>query len=984
MFNTDPTPRVFAQAPGVDFPRAVVDGLFARLQGQPPEAMARVTLIVNTARMRRRIIELFDQGQPTFLPKILLVTDLDQLAPFVDVPKGVSSLRRRLELSELVAQLLDRQPDLAPRHAIYALADSLANLLGEMQSEDVAPGALDTLDVENHSGYWQRNRAFLSLVEDFFGEGSSEPPDSEGRQRIILAALEALWTVAPPADPIIIAGSTGSRGVTFDLMKIVSNLPQGAIILPGFDADMPTHVWNNMGGNLTAEDHPQYRFRKLMTGLDIGPGDIRDWHATPAPVPRRNALVSLALRPAPVTDQWHEEGPSFQGVDTACEQVTLIEAPSPRKEALAIALVLREAAETGRDAALISPDRNLTRQVSAALDRWNITPDDSAGRPLALSPPGRLLRHVSDMRGRKVTNVDLLTLLKHPLVHSGHNRGDHLRLTRDLELQALRKDMPFPDEPSLTIWAGEDELRQNWVRWIVSVLAEFLHSGRPPLIHHVDHLVATTERLCAGSGAEGSGGLWDKEAGIAAQGLVRDLTTEAPHGGEMTCAEFRDLLAGIMNAVEVRDPIEAHPNIRIWGTLEARVQGVDLVILAGLNEGTWPSLPSPDPWMNRQMRDQVGLLLPERRIGLSAHDFQQAIGAREAILSRSIRSDEAETVPSRWINRLTNLLSGVSGDGKDALKQMRARGQAWLELAEQVEAPVTGLHTRPISKRPSPQPPIEARPNKLSFTDMARLIRDPYAIYARRILGLSPLDPLHKSPDAPLRGTAIHEVMERFVCEAPGDESLEDAKERLLTTASEVFAGHAPWPAARLLWLAALHRVADSFLADEEARQSVLSKTWVEQWGEATFADPPFTLYGKADRIDRLNDGRLAIFDYKTGAPPTAAQQKAYDKQLLLEALVAEAGGFDKIGKARVASTAYIGLGSSAGEAAVEVDAALLGQLRGELETIIDDFRQRGRGYTSRRVVFKSNDRFAGDYDHLARFGEWDQADAPTPEEVGS
>ena len=82
-------------------------------------------------------------------------------------------------------------------------------------------------------------------------------------------------------------------------------------------------------------------------------------------------------------------------------------------------------------------------------------------------------------------------------------------------------------------------------------------------------------------------------------------------------------------------------------------------------------------------------MLPERRIGLSAHDFQQAIAAPEVWLTRAERSDaEADTVPSRWLNRLTNLLSGLPDQGgRDALDAMRARGQQWLDWADALEEP---------------------------------------------------------------------------------------------------------------------------------------------------------------------------------------------------------------------------------------------------------------------------------------------------------
>ncbi|MEC7761084.1 MAG: double-strand break repair protein AddB [Pseudomonadota bacterium] len=981
MFEPSHRPRVFAQAPGVDFPRAVVDGLRARLSGQPPEALARVTVYVNTMRMKRRLIELFDEGPAALLPRIRLVTDLGHDVAMADLPPAVSPLRRRLELAGLISDLLDSQPDLAPRHAIFALAESLADLMDEMQGEGVPPEVLEQLDVSHHSAYWARSLAFIRLVARFFGGEGDEPPDAEARQRKVIERITARWQDAPPADPVIVAGSTGSRGATGLLIEAVARLPQGAVILPGFDDTMPAPVWAGMDSALAAEDHPQFRFHRLLTALGVSPDQVEPWHAARAPSHRRNALISLALRPAPVTDQWQEEGPQFTDVVEATQGLTLVQAPTPREEAAAIAMILRDAAERGRDAALITPDRVLTRQVTAALDRWRITPDDSAGRPLPLTAPGRLLRHVAEMRGSKITGVDLLTLLKHPLTNSGGARNEHLRLSRDLELMALRRDMPFPDAATLTAWAGDKEDRAAWVAWLGPLIADLSLSMTQPLADHLEQVVSLAERLAAGPDGEGSGGLWEREAGREAQRIVAELRREAGYGGEMSPSDFRDLFASVLNRGSVRNPDEPYPGIKIWGTLEARVGGADLVILAGLNEGVWPERPAPDPWMNRDMRQKAGLLLPERRIGLSAHDFQQGIGAPDVVLTRALRDDEAETVPSRWINRLTNLMNGMSEAGKQALDQMSARGETWLHLARELDRPARE-HRALSAPRPSPQPPVEHRPSKLSFTQIGTLIRDPYAIYASKILGLGALDPLHQSPDAPLRGTAVHAVFERFIRERPKDEERDVARQRLITTAHEVFEEQAPWPATRLLWLAKLERIADDFLEDEEERSRDATHARTEIKGEGTFGTPPFTVHGKADRIDILSHGQVAIYDYKTGQPPSEKQQKAYDKQLLLEALVARKGGFGDLGRAATARVAYIGLGAKSSYVPVEVDEALLQRTQGELESILAEFQQRGRGYTSRRVVMSAN-RFGGDFDHLARYGEWDHTADPNGEEVG-
>ncbi|HHC29484.1 MAG TPA: double-strand break repair protein AddB, partial [Rhodobacterales bacterium] len=638
----------------------------------------------------------------------------------------------------------------------------------------------------------------------------------------------------------------------------------------------------------------------------------------------------------------------------------------------------REAAARGEEAALITPDRRLTRQVTAALDRWRIEPDDSAGRPLPLSPPGRLLRHIAELSGAKLTGADLLALLKHPLANTGSDaRGDHLRHTRDLELDVLREGMAWVTTGALDDWAQKRPDRGAWAHWVNSIIRDLAETGTRPLAEHVNHTLALAERLAAGPEGQGSGGLWDKEAGREARRICDELVREAPHGGDFTPSDYRDLFVSVLNRGEVRDPVQPHPGVRIWGTLEARVQGVDLVILAGLNEGSWPETPPPDPWMNRKMRAEAGLLLPERRIGLSAHDFQQAIAAKSVVLSRSVRDEESQTVPSRWINRLMNLMKGMSPEGERALAEMRERGAHWLALAGALEA------ADPVAPapRPSPQPPVGARPTQLSVTQITKLVRDPYAIYANKILRLRPLKPLAQTPDASLRGTILHRIMERFVAETPPEEAPEEGKVRLMALAGEELEAHAPWPAARLLWLAKLGRIADSFLMDEADRRSRATPTAFEARGRLSVDAVGFTLTGIADRIDRDEAGALYIYDYKTGEIPSKPVRERIDKQLPLEAIMAQGGAFEGLAPGPVVEAAYIGIGAKSAFERIEIDDEIITDAREGLVDLISAYQTRTQGYTARILAEKT--RFDGDYDHLARFGEWDHATDPTKMEVG-
>ncbi|MFZ5963249.1 double-strand break repair protein AddB [Thalassococcus sp. BH17M4-6] len=971
MFDPSDQPRVFGLAPGVDFPAALVKGLRDRLKGRPPEAMARVELIVNTRRMARRIREIFEDGTPGFLPRIRLLTDLDDAALRADLPAPVSPLRRRLELVGLVSELLTLQPDLAPRAALYDLADSLVALMDEMQIEDVPPDRIAALDVTDQSGHWARAQRFVAIVQQFF-DTADTAPDPSALQRIALEQRLIHWAQTPPTHPVILAGSTGSRGTTLRLMHAVARLPQGAVVLPGFDFDLPGGVWDHLTDALTGEDHPQFRFARLMQTLDLPPERIGPWADTAPPAPDRNRVLSLALRPAPVTDQWLSEGPSLPPLTDATHGLTLVEAQSARDEALAIALRLRQAAEDGQTAALITPDRMLSRQVTAALDRWGILPDDSAGTPPQLTPPGRFLRHVAALFTQDLTAEALLTLLKHPLTHTGSDRGNHLRHTRDLELHIRKQSWPFPEADKIVAWGDAKECG-DWARWVTACFCLPPVNGDQLLTDWLDRHLDRAERIAAGSASDDGSELWAQTAGRELRGIVDELIEESPHGGRLDGRDYADLFGAVLARGEVRDRDAPHPHILIWGTLEARVMGADLLILGGLNEGTWPEMPAADPWLNRKMRFDAGLLLPERRIGLSAHDFQQAFAATEVWLTRAAKSDDAETVPSRWINRLTNLLRGLPDRaGPEALEKMTRRGDHWLGLARAIEAPLPS----PRAPRPSPVPPVDARPQSLSVTRIKHLIRDPYAIYARSVLRLYPLNPLQRAPDAMLRGTVVHEVMEQFLKSTlTGDRSL--AADALIAEAREVLAQHVPFATMRHLWLARIARIADWFVTSEQARQATATPHFdrLEVSGKAVLADPPFTLTATADRIDLDARGNAVIYDYKTGKPPGKSEQKFFDKQLLLEAAMVEQGAFAPLTPRQTERAAFIGLGNPPTEIAAPLDETPAAQVWEEFQTLIAAYFHPDKGFTARRAMLKETD--TSDFDQLARFGEWDTAEAP-------
>lgn len=926
--------------------------------------------------MQRRLQELFQQRGPGFLPKIYLIAEVGQTTSPSQSPDASKALTFKLELVELIRNVMNRIDGFGAENAAFDLSQSLYDLFVEMQREGVDPDDIDDLDMRDHAAYWARSKAVLQVIKSGFLPERGH--DIVARQRRQIETYLKTWRTTPPTDPILVAGSTGSHGTTRLFMEAVARLPQGAVIFPGFDDQMPSSVWSQLDDPRTGEDHPQFRFRKLANILQVPMEGISPWTKAKPHSQTRNALISLALRPAPVTHAWLNEGPKLTEVETACAPVTWLEARDPAQEATAIALRLRKAVEDGQTAAVITPDRTLTRQIAANLNRWDIEPDDSAGIPLELTATGRMIRQTAAILGSELDPVQFLTLLKQPMVNNAM-RSDHLRHSRDLEIEVLRGGPPQPNRRHFEAWASarnDSAEKLPWITWILDCLDPLMGAGSMPLTQLIDLHLRQSERLAAGLGTTDLSALWQRAPGEAAHHALSALRDAARDDMSLSLRDYRALIDNTLKANPVRDPVRAHPGVMIWGTLEARVQGADLVILAGLNDGSWPEIPTPDPWLNRQMRDTLGLLLPERNIGLAAHDFQQAIAAREIWLTRSLRSSEAETVPSRWLNRLRNLLTGLE-NGRDAYRSMTERAQSWLAWSDQLDRPATRVPQQP---RPAPQPPIAARPKSLSVTRIETLIRDPYAIYARYILKLKPLESLQPDPDAALRGQVIHTILERFTNETK-DALPPDALDLITRTTDETLERDVPWPATRTVWRAQLETRWPRFLTDEAARRARAHPLVTEAELRCRLELPEFTLLGRADRIDVTPEGSAIIYDYKTGELPTKSVVEKFNRQLPLLALALSRGRLEPHGAFEVSEVGYIGLGHDLPAWSLLQDEAEIAQTQDEFVRLMAAYTVRAQGYVARRAVFSTA--FQRDYDHLSRYGEWNESDPPVATRVG-
>lgn len=948
---------------GVAFADAVAAGLLARHRDQPLR-LSETLVLLPTRRACRTLSEAFlrqSGGAPLLLPRMMPLGDPDAdelaLTAGADVPPVLPARRRQLLLAQLVRK---HQPGWPLAHCLR-LAAELARLMDDITTEGADPDRLeDLVTTQELAAHWQVTVRFLKPVlaawpQILAAEGGV---DRATRRNLLIAAQIAHWQTHPPATPVLAAGDTGSIPATASLLKAVLALPQGEVILPGLpDADALTGWWEAVD-----PPHPFYGLKELLAQLDVTPDAVRLWGDDAGPVARQK-LLQTALLPAAATGRWAawtppagEDDPGLVQLDCAHEQ----------EEATVIALKLRATLEVpGRTAMLVTPDRMLGRRVAETLRRWGLAIDDSAGAPLAKSLPAMFLRVLLDYAGGEQDPVALLALLKHPLMAGGLTLADCRRNARQLDRGPLRGPRPAGGIAGVLsrLIKPEDAALRDWLAELDQRLAPLVSHLAAPTIRLtalLDTLVTTAESLATTPTEAGATRLWRGAAGDALATWVADVRAAGADFPPLETREAPAVFLTLLGDAVLRPRQESHPRLGILGPMEARLQGADVVVLGGLNEGVWPAPPAPDPWLSRPMRLALGLRPAEQRLGQEAHDFYSLANAPDVLLTRSLRQGGTPTVPARWIQRLRVISPAVHAPAHDLL--------IW---ARQLDTPET---VAPVA-RPAPKPPLAARPTTLSVTQVETLLRDPYAVYARHILGLRPLDDLDAEPGVAERGTLIHTVLHRFLRTYP-DALPEDALTTFAALAEEALA-EAGLASQAALWRPRLLRLGEWVIATQRQRLTYAQPRWLEVKGALAVTDT-FTLTARADRIDAMENGSaLAILDYKTGSLPTQKQRaRGFSTQLPLEAAIAQAGGFEGVPPLPVRELTFWRLtgGRPPGEVKdfdpktvpAESAAAALSGLR----TLLAHYADPDSAYPSEPhgpVAYS-------DYTHLARVKEWSVA----------
>ncbi len=995
---------LFTIPPHVRFLDALASTWLARA-GRDPLGAARGLILLPTRRAARALADAFlrvSDGRPLLLPRITAFGALDEaplaLAGALDLPPAVTPAERLAALSRLILAMNGAAG--APRTAdrAWPLAAELAGLMdeAELAEVDLAARLPDAADAE-HAAHWQQTLTFLEIVTRAWPAWLAEQGvmNPAARQVALLRAQADAWETEPPSEQVLIAGTMGAVPAVEQLLRIVARSELGAVVLPCLDLGMDGAAWDALD-----ESHPQAGMRALLARLEATRGDVRLWPTPhPGPLPRgegaaskpspsgrglgegRSGTLATALLPADALDSWRHAPP-------ACiDGLSRLLAADQQEEAASIALILRDALEQpGRVAALVTPDRDLAGRVAAELSRYGVVADDSAGEPLASTPPAVFLRLLAHAVAEELSPVPLLALLKHPLAAAGLSPAACRDGARTLERAALRGPRPPPGLTRLreAIDRARDVYRDEAARFLGRVetcLAPALRiASAAAVVAPADALralIASAELLSGTDTTPGIARLWTDEEGEALATHLAAILEVLPQLPDQPVERLPALLEAVLESVVVRTRRalrgrsgSEHPRVFIWGLLEARLQAVDVLVLGGLCEGVWPPAADPGPWLSRRMRERVGLPSPEARVGQSAHDFASlACAADDVVLSCPRRRDGAPSVPSRWLTRLEAFLAGQNL----ALPQHPAA--AWARRLDQPDGPPCP------AKPPRPCPDVRLRPRRLSVTEIETWLRDPYAIHAKHILKLCPLDPIDEPADAARYGALAHDGLHRFL-RVHGVTWPPDAAGKLREAMRSALLAERLRAALIAWWGPRFDRIADwvAGLEAERRRDAPPAALLTEASGEWRFERPggPFMLRGRADRIERRTDGRLAILDYKTGTPPAQSQVDAgYAPQLPLEAAMAEAGAFGPDFAAAGGELAYWHLtgGFKPGELRAlfkgqvqSIDDGVI-QARNKLMELVDAYDDPGRPYLAQPRPGEAP-RFS-DYAQLARVAEW-------------
>lgn len=941
---------------------------FSRIYADNPLELANVLFLLPNRRACVSLRDAFvrDNGlKPSILPQIVPIADADEDEIFLNgsansevlrqLPPAIDNYERLFLFTRLIISKPAEYglPEMTFAQA-FALAQDLAKLMDVFYNEQLSFDGLKNLVPEQYAVHWQETLNFLQIISKYWPQILQERGlcDMVNRKNALLKAQAEIWQNNKPSGQVVAAGITALFPGLKQLLKTIKNLPNGEIYFYGLDKQLEDEAWEQAD-----ESHPQYELKQLLEFLQISRFEVKD--AVKPHNAAREKLVSEMMRPALSTLEWRSLSADSLPSE-ATENLHLITTEDMGQEASAIAVIMRDTLNTAsKTAALVTTDRNLARRVAAELERWQIKIDDSAGKPLHLTPVGIYLRSILEVLEADFSDSSVLALLKSPFIRLNSDLASVRRRVRDYELalctpaySGIKKEIP-------------EKLLQDVVllKQTIRPLAELYANPQADFTALLQTHLQVAEALSGSKNGGGDKVLWRGDDGRKAAALFSKVLPQLKVLEQIDPKQYAAVLTRLMATETVRPLYGTHPRLKILGPIEARFNQYDVVIIGEVNEGVWPVLPSSDPWMSRPMKKDFGMPLPEKAIGVMAADFCQLMCAPEVYLTRAKRVTGTPMNKSRWLLRLETVLKAY-GKEAETLLDYKYTSLARLQDTPAVQDKIVV---------PAPKPPIESRPRRLSASWLERLICDPYSVFAAKILRLKQLDAPDKDLSFADYGNLIHGILEEFNTKFP-QELPSDAREQLINIGLNKFQSAEISAELRAFWWPSFVKTVDWVLAQEAICRPDIKQIYNEVEGQMEFAAPagPFIAEARADRLNFNKDGSIDIIDYKTGSIRSNKQVHAgYAPQLPIEGLIAASGGFSKNGRkiptGKVNKLSYWRLGNKITEI-TETD-KVLAQTRENLQKLISAFDFETTPYLARpnpKYVPKYSE-----YDHLERIKEW-------------
>lgn len=888
-----------------------------------PFSLAHVKVILPTRRACQTLKESFfkkNKSNATLLPQIVALYDMDDLS--VELPPALSDWERLF----LLTRLCQAKPNLKEAPKAFQVALSLAELLDLSYQYSVSFANLaDLVPSASFAQHWQETIAFLDIIQSEWPKILQERGVIDKQDRLQQIIRIKAQEIQNQKEYSVVAGLTADLPAVAELMKAVQI--HGDIFLDGVDQ---TFINSKQAPE---QHHPQYLIYKTIRTLAVAPENII-YKSLNDP---KEELVEQAFR----SDIWQKSNliqENFQSLKYVISETA-------EQEALTIALFLRQVLETpDKTASFVTTDRNLARRVIAQMKRWEILLDDSAGIPFKHTPTGSFLLQILDL-AQSEHICQRLSVYKHPLFADGEN-PTHLRIQIKLaEKEARQKHKEFNFKPK--------ESGNFFFHF-------FKNNELVPFSELLKRHLQLAEKWATTDLRSGSDVLWDSPMGYQLHQNLMEILNHSDLLGKISTQEYPALFATLLGFQGAHQSYGYQQRIKILGPIEARFAHTDLCIIGGLNEQIFPPLPDTGPWLNRPMRNQLGLPDSEARITSLAHDFMHLMASKEVILSRCLKVGGTPTVASRFLQRL-QMVAQVNGL---EIPTFQAHLATLVDTPEKVQPIV----------RPCPCPKSDIRPQKLSVTNVELLKKNPYAIYAKYILSLYPLDDWDNPAKASLYGQAVHDTLSRMVDCSDDTKAVQTFRQNLINT---------HLPASDCVFYESLFQnsVWPFFKEQQKRLSDQKHKTFSEIQGQVhlDLAGKNFTLTARMDRADITPRQSAVVIDYKTGTPPNFSKViSGLSPQLTLEAWMLLKGGFDSILVQKIDDIEYWHVGRhpkrySFTESQKENLDEIIQKTENGLKKLLNSFADEKMPYEVEPVKD-----FAGTYDDyafLSRKKEWAHTD---------